>query len=100
LGFSEKHWSNFAQLGWLRVPFTEDDGGFGGGATEMRLIMENIRRGLVVEPYLATVVLARGAIRHGGSDVQKRNTYPLSLADPHSERWRSPSLKHALILRT
>jgi alkylation response protein AidB-like acyl-CoA dehydrogenase len=76
LGFSQKHWSTFAQLGWLGVPFAEDDGGFSGGATETMLIMENIWRGLVVEPYLATVVLAGGAIRHGGSAAQKAKYLP------------------------
>jgi alkylation response protein AidB-like acyl-CoA dehydrogenase len=32
LGFSEDNWRTFAELGWLGVPFAEDDGGFGGSA--------------------------------------------------------------------
>jgi pimeloyl-CoA dehydrogenase small subunit len=70
-GFSSKNWSTFAELGWLGVAFAEADGGFGGGAIESMLMAENFGRGLVVEPFLATVVLAGGAIKHGGSTDQK-----------------------------
>ena len=70
-GFSRENWSTFAELGWLGVPFSEADGGFGGGAVESMLMLENFGRGLVVEPYLATVVLAGGAIKYAGSQAQK-----------------------------
>ncbi len=76
LGFNAEHWSTFAELGWLGVPFTEADGGFGGGAVESMLMMENFGKGLVVEPYLATVVLAGGAIAYGGSSEQKAKYLP------------------------
>ncbi len=75
-GFSGDHWSTFAELGWLGVPFEEADGGFGGGAVESMLMLENFGRGLVVEPYLATVVLAGGALKHGGSTEQKARYLP------------------------
>ena len=29
-GFSQEHWQNFAELGWLGLPFSEEQGGFGG----------------------------------------------------------------------
>ena len=70
-GFSREIWKQFAELGWLAVPFDEDDGGFGGGPIEMMLVMEQIGRGLIVEPYLPTVVLAGGFLRHAGSAEQK-----------------------------
>jgi len=63
LGYSRAHWKTYAELGWLGVPFAERDGGFGGGPIETMLIMEQFGRGLVVEPYVATVVLAGGLIR-------------------------------------
>ncbi len=75
-GFSADNWSTFAELGWLGVPFDEADGGFGGGAVESMLMMENFGKGLVVEPYLATVVLAGGAIKYGGSADQKTKHLP------------------------
>ena len=76
LGFSADHWSMFAELGWLGVPFNEADGGFGGGAVESMLMAESFGRGLVVEPYLATVVLAGGALKLAGSDDQKAKYLP------------------------
>ncbi len=62
-GFSSDVWQQFAELGWTAVPFGEDDGGFGWGPIEVMLIMRQFGRGLVVEPYLANVVLAGGVLR-------------------------------------
>ena len=70
-GFSTENWGTFAELGWLGIPFSEADGGFGGGAVEMMLLQEQFGRGLVVEPYLATVVLAGGALKIAGTQAQK-----------------------------
>lgn len=75
-GFSTDNWATFAELGWLGVTFAEADGGFGGGAVESMLMLENFGRGLVVEPYLATVVLAGGALKHGGTAEQKAQHLP------------------------
>ena len=69
--FSARHWRSFADLGWLGVPFPEADGGFGGGAVESMVMWEQFGKGLVVEPLLATVVLAGGALRLGGGKAQK-----------------------------
>ncbi len=92
-GFSVDNWSTFAELGWLGVTFAEADGGFGGGTVESMLMLENFGRGLVVEPYLATVVLAGGALKHGGTAEQKAQYLPgiidgstqaaLAYAEPH-----------------
>lgn len=70
-GFSREVWSQFAELGWLAVPFAEEDGGFGGGPLETMLVMEQIGRGLIVEPYLPTVVLAGGVLKLAASAEQK-----------------------------
>ncbi len=70
-GFSTGNWNTFAELGWLGVPFSEADGGFGGSAIESMLMMEQFGKGLVVEPFLPTVVLAGGALKIGGSAAQK-----------------------------
>ena len=61
--FSTDHWRAFAEMGWTALPFAEADGGFDGGAVETMLVMEAFGRGLVVEPYLATVVLAGGVLK-------------------------------------
>src|SRR6187551_3869246 len=70
-GWSRAVWGKLAEQGLLGLPFSEDDGGFGAGAVETMIVMEALGKALVVEPYLATVVLGGGFLRHGGSDAQK-----------------------------
>lgn len=70
-GFSTANWKTFAELGWLGVPFAEAEGGFGGGPIETMLIMEQFGRGLVVEPFVPTVVLVGGMLRTAGNRAQK-----------------------------
>lgn len=71
LGFSAAHWKTFSDLGWLALPFAEEHGGFGAGAVEMTILLEEFGKGLVIEPYVATVVLAGGALKHGGTPAQQ-----------------------------
>jgi hypothetical protein len=71
LGYSKDVWNTFAELGWTSVPFSEGDGGFDGGPVEMMVVMERLGRGLVVEPYLANVVLAGGVLKRAANEAQK-----------------------------
>lgn len=71
-GFSNDVWKTFAELGWTSVPFSEEDGGIDGGAVEMTVVMERFGRGLIVEPYLACVVLAGGILKRTASPKQKQ----------------------------
>ena len=66
-GFSRENWAQFAALGWLGLPFSMEAGGFGGTAVETMIMMEEFGKGLVVEPYIATVILAGSIIEKGGS---------------------------------
>ncbi|MGJ5068723.1 pimeloyl-CoA dehydrogenase small subunit [Bradyrhizobium oligotrophicum] len=75
-GWSRTMWSKLAEQGLLGLPFSEDDGGFGAGGVETMIVMEAMGRALVLEPYLATVVLAGGFLRHGGSAAQKTAHLP------------------------
>lgn len=70
-GFSAEHWKLFAELGWLTVPFKEEDGGFGGSAVDLIVMMEEFGKGLLVEPFLANTVLAGAALAAAGSEEQK-----------------------------
>ena len=70
-GFSKELWQTFAELGWTAVPFAEEDGGLDGGPVEMMLMMQQFGRGLMVEPYLANIVLAGGVLRRTASEEQK-----------------------------
>ena len=95
-GYSEDHWKAFAELGWLAVPFDEDDGGIGGGPVETMVVMEQFGRGLVLEPYLPTVILGGGVLRRTLAGDQRADLLgkliegKLQLAFAHSEeqaRW-------------
>ncbi len=69
-GFSRENWASFAELGWLGLPFSEAAGGYGGGPIETMIMMEEFGKGLVVEPYLSTILLAGKFIELGGSSAQ------------------------------
>ncbi|WGR93392.1 pimeloyl-CoA dehydrogenase small subunit [Bradyrhizobium sp. ISRA443] len=75
-GWSKAIWGRFAEQGLLGLPFAEADGGFGAGAVEIMIVMEALGRALVLEPYLATVVIGGGFLRHGGSAAQKATHIP------------------------
>lgn len=100
LGFSAAVWKQFAELGWLALPIPEAYGGLGGGAIEIGILMEAFGRGLVTEPYLATVVLGAGLVAACGTEAQKQAVLPevadgsLYLAFAHSERAARFDLGH------
>lgn len=75
-GYSKENWAQFAELGWLAIPIDPEYDGIGGGPLEIMLVMEAIGRGLVVEPYLATVVLGAGLVSASGNGTQKQNILP------------------------
>ena len=75
-GWSKAVWGKLAEQGLLGLPFSEEDGGFGAGAVETMIVMEAMGKALVLEPYLATVVIAGGFLRHGGSAEQKAAHIP------------------------
>ena len=91
-GYSAALWQRYADLGLLAAPFAEEHGGLGQGLTETMIVAEAFGRALVVEPYLATVVLGGGALRHSGHAAQLKELVPaiaagkLTLGLAHQER--------------
>ncbi|PWS36484.1 pimeloyl-CoA dehydrogenase small subunit [Falsiroseomonas bella] len=88
-GYAAANWSAMAEMGLLALPLTEEEGGFGGGPVETMLVMEAIGRGLVVEPYLATVVLGLGLLRGAGGPPELQAQVAAgeaTLAFAHQER--------------
>ena len=75
-GWKEENWKQFAELGLLGVPFDEVYGGLGGQATDVMIVMEQFGKGLVVEPYMSSIILAGGLISKLGSDKQKDTIIP------------------------
>ena len=91
-GYSAALWQQYADLGLLAAPFAEEHGGLGQGLTETMIVAEALGRALAVEPYLATVVLAGGALRHAGNAALLAELVPaiaagqLTVALAHQER--------------
>src|SRR5215208_1212888 len=75
-GWLPENWAQMAELGWLGMAFSEEDGGYGGGPIETMIVMEQFGKGLVLEPFLPTVVLGGGMIAKAGSKAQKEALLP------------------------
>jgi alkylation response protein AidB-like acyl-CoA dehydrogenase len=67
LGYSAEGWASYADLGLLALPFPEEFGGLGGDAVDVMAVMEQVGEGLLLEPYLSTVVLCGGLLRDAAS---------------------------------
>ncbi|HJO73390.1 MAG: acyl-CoA dehydrogenase [Rhodospirillales bacterium] len=91
LGFGRENWARFAELGWLAVALPEAHGGLGGSLLDVAVLMEAFGRGLVVEPYVPSVVLGGGLVALAGAEAQKDALLPplaegrLMLALAHGE---------------
>jgi pimeloyl-CoA dehydrogenase small subunit len=75
-GFSKANWAKFAELGLTAIPFAEEHGGLGAGLVETMLVMDAIGRNAAIDPYVSTIVLGGGALRHGATASQKSALIP------------------------
>jgi alkylation response protein AidB-like acyl-CoA dehydrogenase len=75
-GISRDFWTMFAELGWLSIPFAEEYGGFGGSVEDVVAMMEELGKGIVVEPYVSTVVIFGGLLSASSNDVLKSAYIP------------------------
>jgi len=91
-GWEPEMWERMGEMGWLSVPFPEEQGGFGGRFVDLALILEQLGRGLVPEPVIPSLVLAGGLLSRLGSEGQReRFLAPMivgqaSLAFAYAER--------------
>src|SRR3712207_9123720 len=91
-GWSREAWSSYAELGLFGLPFSEEEGGFGGGPVETMLVAEQMGRALTLEPWLPTMVLGGGFLRHGGNQGLRSELAPklvageMMVAVVHTER--------------
>lgn len=89
-GHSEQLWRLLAELGVFRLGLSDDAGGC-GGPIEIMLVMEELGRALVLEPFMSTVVLGGGLVRGFGTVAQRARLLPkiatgnLRLALAHQE---------------
>jgi pimeloyl-CoA dehydrogenase small subunit len=93
-GWRPEVWKAFAEeLGILGAPFSEDLGGLGGGPIDNMIVMEEFGKALVVEPYLGTVVIGGGFLKHSGHAgaadliggiIEGKNLFAFAQAEPQS----------------
>jgi len=75
-GYSKAHWAQFAELGWLSIPFDEAYGGLGGSLVDVMVLLEELGKGLMVEPWLSTVILGGRLVELLASEQQKKEMLP------------------------
>lgn len=76
-GWRPKMWAQFAELGLLAAPFSEEDGGLGGGPIDAMVVMEEFGKGLVVEPFLQSVVVGGGFLKRGSEAQKTEHLHPM-----------------------
>jgi alkylation response protein AidB-like acyl-CoA dehydrogenase len=57
-GVSDAAWSALTELGAMALPIPEEQGGFNGTSVDMLVVMQELGRGMVIEPYFATMMAA------------------------------------------
>ena len=68
-GISDQAWATLTELGMTALPIPEEQGGFNGSAVDMLVVMQELGRGLVVEPYFATALGAQFLKLAGGQEA-------------------------------
>ena len=91
-GYDPSAWQQFADLGWLGVPFAEDQGGIGGSAADVMVFCQALGRGLVREPYLSTVITCGALLRRGGNARQQASHIPAIIDG--SSQWAFAFAEH------
>ena len=76
LGYSAEAWAQYAELGLLGLPYPEEFGGLGGSGVDIMAVMELVGQGLLLEPYVSTVVLCGGLLRDAAARAIKEALLP------------------------
>jgi alkylation response protein AidB-like acyl-CoA dehydrogenase len=71
-GFSRDAWREIAELGLTGLAVPEAHGGLGFGPVEAMVVMEELGRGLVLEPYAQAALVAPALLAAAPADVQAR----------------------------
>ena len=76
LGYSRELYGEMAKLGWLGIVFPEEYGGLALGYTDLMVVLEELGRGLMPEPFLSNALLGGGTIAQAGSQAQRAALLP------------------------
>lgn len=87
-GISDAAWSALTELGAMALPIPEEQGGFNGSAVDMLVVMQELGRGLVIEPYFTTMMGAEFLKLAGGNEtfLEQLATGDLKLACALAEK--------------
>ena len=69
--FLQENWQDFSKLGWLGLNLPEEFGGNGGSAVDTMVVAEALGPGLILEPFLETVVIGSKLIQIGYNERQR-----------------------------
>ncbi|MBL8389310.1 MAG: acyl-CoA dehydrogenase family protein [Hydrogenophaga sp.] len=69
-GFDRSAYNELAELGLAGLYTSEDDGGMGMGPVEGMVVMEELGRGIVLEPLSQTLITSGVIGAYGGADVK------------------------------
>lgn len=86
-GYDPAMWAEFAELGAIGALISPEDGGFGGAGEDIMVVFEALGRGIVVEPFLATL-LGASCLSGGHADLLEEviaGTKTLALAHTEPE---------------
>jgi len=70
-GFSKTAWTNLAELGLTGLYVPEAQGGMGFGPVDAMVVMEELGRGIVLEPYAAVALVGASLLTAGHAAVAK-----------------------------
>ncbi|MDC8787097.1 acyl-CoA dehydrogenase family protein [Roseateles koreensis] len=71
-GFSREAWDGLAGLGLMGLAVSEDHGGLGFGPVDAMVVMEELGRGIVIEPYAQAGLIAPTVLREAPQSVQSQ----------------------------
>ncbi|MDN4589036.1 acyl-CoA dehydrogenase [Xenophilus aerolatus] len=72
-GFDRTAWNELAELGLAGLYIPEDDGGLGMGPVEGMVVMEELGRGIVLEPLAQSLIA--GAVLAGHADAATKQAW-------------------------
>ena len=75
-GYSPEIWKKMADLGWMGLPFDEENGGYGGSFLDLAVILEETGRSALSSPYFSTVVVCGLLLQSCASKEMKQEYIP------------------------
>ncbi|MDP9900478.1 acyl-CoA dehydrogenase family protein [Variovorax ginsengisoli] len=70
-GFSREAWDALGELGLGGLYIAEDDGGLGMGPVAGMVVMEELGRGIVLEPFVQTLIAGGVLSAYAGADLKE-----------------------------